>query len=411
VAGALTLAAGGVLPANAATSVRADYAPNGNASFGDVVGVGSDTLEFILDFGADGDVSGDSGYNDAGNLYKLISFDATADANARASWANGSTLSNPLSLNPTTVYRGGTYPIQRINGSGAGINALLTDTAPTDPYLNFVRMSSNPTAANGATAQSNGWQGLQDFVLGHEDLAAAAANSTNAPAGLTTTQLASIYTCADTTWASVGVTGANSGDKIIPIIPTSGSGTRKTFESDIGITDAQLGPCVVIAEESDPTAITSLSSTTTDPNGGTCTPNCSYDAIEPISGARLNLWSGKSGNTTFGSDPGTGYFHDPTANYPGGAALSPGIHQLLGSPPGGGTTYDDNRALNVVYRWTDQLLSTPWQPGGTLNWAETLFCNPGGTTTPFFQTAAGKTLIAEAGANPASQSCLSTPLT
>jgi ABC-type phosphate transport system substrate-binding protein len=408
--GALSLAVGGALPAHASTTVKADYAPIGGATFGDVVGDGSDTLQFIVDFGADGDVSGDSGYNDAGNLYKLVSMDATADSNARFSWANGSTLANPLALDPTAVYRGGTFPVQRINGSGAGINALLADTSPSDPYINFARMSSNPTAAEGATAQANGWQGLQDFVLGHEDLRAAADLTTNAPAGLTTTQLAAIYECTDTTWASLGSTGANAADHIIPIIPQSGSGTRNTFLADIGITAAQLGSCVSIGEENDPTAITSLTGTT-NPNGGTCTPACSADAIEPFSGARLNLYSGLSGNTAFGSNPGSGYFHDPTANYPGGATLVPGIKQLSGAPLGGGSSYDDNRALNIVFRWTDQISSTSWQPGGTLNWAETLFCNPGGTTTPFFQTAAGKTLIAEAGGDPSSQSCLSTPLT
>jgi len=40
-----------------------------------------------------------------------------------------------------------------------------------------------------------------------------------------------------------------------------------------------------------------------------------------------------------------------------------------------------------------------------------LFRNPGGSTTPFFQTSAGKALIAEARADPSTQSCLATPLT
>ena len=81
-------------------------------------------------------------------------------------------------LNPTAVYRAGTFPVQRINGSGAGINALLADTSAADPYINFARMSSNPTTANGATAVTNGWQGLQDFVLGTENLREAAASPT-----------------------------------------------------------------------------------------------------------------------------------------------------------------------------------------------------------------------------------------
>jgi hypothetical protein len=105
----------------------ADYEPGAN----DVVGVGSDTLQFMLDFGADGDTNGDLGFN-ATNVYKLVSMDATADSNARFSWAVGATLASPTAgaLNPTDVLRGGTYPQQRINGSGAGIKAL--SPRPTD---------------------------------------------------------------------------------------------------------------------------------------------------------------------------------------------------------------------------------------------------------------------------------------
>ena len=64
----------------------ADPAPSSN----DVVGVGSDTLQYMLDFGADGDFNSNPGYN-AGKLSRLISFDATPDANARAGYLNGST--------------------------------------------------------------------------------------------------------------------------------------------------------------------------------------------------------------------------------------------------------------------------------------------------------------------------------
>ena len=45
----------------------------------DVVGVGSDTVQDAIDFLADGDYVFDAGYNAAGNKYRLINFDATAD--------------------------------------------------------------------------------------------------------------------------------------------------------------------------------------------------------------------------------------------------------------------------------------------------------------------------------------------
>jgi hypothetical protein len=441
--GAMGLSLGlAALPAQAAPS---DYAPG----FNDVVGVGSDTLQFIVDFGDDGDPSGDTGYNGAGNLYKVVSFDATADSNARAAYLNNSTDGNLLPLDPTDVLRGGTFPIERINGSGAGISALLADTALTDPYIDFVRMSSEPTATEESTAASQGWGGLQIFQLGNENLSMAkqgtsTTSESNAPAGLSVPQLAQIYECnptgelnaagtgtvaADDGFTQWNFVGGTSTDQIIPIIPQAGSGTRSTFLADIGISNAQLGPCVVTGEENDPTAITGLSSVTSNPITSTaCSPNCAYDAIEPFSGARLNLWLGKSGNTADGSNPSSGYFHVPTTPYPGGAVETPGVvlmcasasaecEATTGEPSGSlstvspTATYDDQRALNIVYRWSDQTSSTPWQPGGTENWAETLFCNPGGTTVPFYQTPAGKTLIAEAGANPATQSCLSSPAT
>src|SRR5215475_5982009 len=106
----------------------ADYAP----TKGDAVGVGSDTLQYLVDFAADGDPAGDFGYNSAGNKNKLINFDATADANARLAYAangvgsgqcapgtggtagtgngSGTHADSPCSLNPTIVLRAGLSP-------------------------------------------------------------------------------------------------------------------------------------------------------------------------------------------------------------------------------------------------------------------------------------------------------------
>jgi ABC-type phosphate transport system substrate-binding protein len=418
--GAMALSVCAALPAQAAQAApaaKADYQPTPT----DVVGDGSDTLQYLLDFGASGDPSGDNGYNSTGGKNKLISFDATADSNARISWDNGSTLAAPILQNPTAVYRAGTVPVQRINGSGAGINALLANTAITQAHIDFARMSSNPTVAQGQTAVNNGWQGLQQFVAGTEHLREAAATATNSPVGLSAQQLVAIYQCTATTWNQVGGTST---DTIVPIIPQSGSGTRNTFLADLqaanGGVAITLGTCVHIGEENDPVAVTSLTSTT-NPNGGTTchVPGstttagpCSADAVEPFSGARLNLWAGLSGNTTFGPNPTTGYFKDPNTAYPGAAtALNPGVTQLTGTPSDANPVYNDTRNLNIVYRWTDQISTSPWQPGGSLNWAQTLFCNPGGTVTPFFQSTQGKLLLAEAGADPSTQSCLTTPLT
>jgi hypothetical protein len=582
----------------------ADYEPGSN----DVVGVGSDTLQYMLDFGAGGDTNGDLGYNNSA-YYKLDSMDATADANGRFSWAVGATLASPTAgaLNPTDVLRGGTYPQQRINGSGAGISALLADTSVLDPTINFVRMSSNPTASEGAVAAANGWQGLQDFVLGTDTLQEAADLTNNIPcgtatgacpattgglqsnnlvtAGLSAVELGHIYeantpncyawpglwalagssaTATASTTLSAAITSATatsisvssttgfpatlpfsvaisngtasgweaatvtaesgdtltvtrgvygttaqtaasgatvsliptgiSTDTIIPIIPQSGAGIRSTFLADLSTalgTTVNAGTCTTIGESNDPTAITSLATNssgnplTVNPvDGSTCSPNCAYDAIEPFSGARLDLWNGVVGNSSYGSNVGAAnaYFRNPADPYPNTKAdvETPGIEQLantttlsaaitssatsltVASDAGfpttapftvtigtedltvtavsgttwtvtrgaNGTTaaaqaagatvslvdtvdntptYTDHRDLYVVYRWTDQISSTDWQPGSATNWAETLFCNPGGSFTPFFQTGPGQVLLSEAGDDPSTQTCLSSP--
>lgn len=392
--GAMVLSVGAALPAQAAQAAPADYGPGAH----DIVGVGSDTLQYLLDFGADGDPSGDAGYNTAGNNYKVVSVDATADANARASYLNNSTNTTLLPLQGTQFLRAGTYPIQRPNGSGAGINAMLADTSAADPTINFVRMSSAPTTTQGATAVSNGWGGLEVVTLGNENLRMVAdGTTTNAPAGLSAQQLVQIYQCTDTTWNQVG---GSSTATIIPAIPQSGSGTRNTFLADLatanGGTAITLGSCVVTVEENDPTGIT----------GNTSPAN----VIVPFSGSRLNLWNGVSGNTTISSSSGVGFFHAPSTAYPGAATpIAPNVVPLTGTPSDTNVVYNDTRNLYVVYRWSDQQSTTPWQPGGTRSWAQTLFCDPGGPA-PYFDTPAGQALLAQAGANPA-YSCASSPLT
>jgi ABC-type phosphate transport system substrate-binding protein len=386
--GAMVLTLGGSVPA------QADYAPGPH----DIIGVGSDTLQYLLDFADDGDPNGDAGFNTSGNFYKVVSFDATADSNARAAYLNNSTDATLLPLDPTAVLRAGTYPVERPNGSSAGINALLADTSAAYPTINFVRMSSAPTTTEGATAQSEGFGGLEVVTIGQENLEMAASLATNAPAGLSAQQLVDIYQCTPgfTQWTDVGGTST---DTIIPAIPQAGSGTRSTFLSELqaanGGTAITLGGCVVTVEENDPTGITG----NTDPN----------DVIEPFSGSRLNLWNGVSGDTAQSASTGVGYFHVPTTAYPGGASIPPNIQLLTGKPSDGNSVFDDDRDLYIVYPYIDQTSTTPWQPGSKLNWAEALFCNPGGTT-PWIDSPAGLDDISQAGADP-DYSCASTPLT
>jgi ABC-type phosphate transport system substrate-binding protein len=404
----------------------ADYAPTGK----DVVGVGSDTLQYLVDFAADGDQLGDPGYNTTGGKFKLINFDATADANARLAYGNfgqsgnsagdcapgtGSVVGSqglplqadaPCTLNPTIVMKAGFSPVQRPNGSGAGAKALAADTGH---LITFARASAceGPTCASGAGPLSASFDSIE---VGTDPLAMLTASTTNAPP-LSANQLKLIYACTDTTWSQVGGTGAGAGDTIIPIIPQVGSGTRSTFLADIGL--SAPGTCVKVGEENDPTAIAAQS-----------TP---ADAIEPMSGGRLNLFLGML--STGAANGVGGYFKDPSCTLNAintstpaacGASsntITPAVKFVTsGTPSDGGQLFDVARPLFIYFRDSDVNSTTPWQPGTTLNAVRTLFYNPcatgeSGCTTvngvtfgpggaPFFATSAAATDISAAGINP-----------
>jgi ABC-type phosphate transport system substrate-binding protein len=367
---ALGLGAGFVAALTLCTGVaHADLAPSST----DIVGVGSDTVQNIANFVADGDTAGSPGYNSAGNLNRVVSFDATPDANDRAGYLNGSTNASLKLLSPTVVLRAGTNPVQRPNGSGAGIAALLADKASSE-VINFVRASRLPTDAEQNTAISNGWGGLHVVKISTDDLRIAAATTTNAPAALTPTQLVSIYTCTATTWTAVGGTSTAT---IIPQVPQNGSGTRSTFLNDLkaanGGTAPVLGACVQTVEENDPTSITGATSPA--------------DAIAPFSGGRLALYN-------------SGYFKDPTKVFGvAPVAVQAGVSLLTGTG-----SYDNTRGLYIVFRDSDKASTKPFQPGGTKNWVQTLFSNAGGTA-PFVNTTAGKADIASGGATPSYSDC------
>jgi hypothetical protein len=383
-----------------ATPAFADYAPSSH----DTVGVGSDTVQNIADFAADGDPFGDgSGYNGIGNKYKLISFDATADANDRAAYLNNSTNASLQALNPTIVLRQGSVPVQRPNGSSAGIAALIADTG-TPHKINFVRASRALKATEEAQYHTATGDVLDTVKISDDPLeiahSIAGPNSvggtnpaSNIPAaGLTTAQLVSIYSCASSarTWSQVGGTSTND---IIPLIPQNGSGTRSTFLADLqaanGGTAITLGGCVETVEENDPGSIAlalqpplNLAGTTV-PANGTLDP---ADAIVPFSAGRLELYTGGNGNP--------GYFHDPGTAFPGTSSpLSPGIALIAGTGVAAGNVYDDVRGLFIIFRNSD-LSDAGWQPGSTLNWAQALFWGSGsyygqGLADPFTEAAGG----------------------
>lgn len=203
-AAAFTLAATALVAAGAGTA-SADPPRGVVPARTDIVGVGSDTTEFVVNALA-------GTYNPhhaAGG--RLYSFDATGSAKI--------------------VTKKGCASITRPDGSSAGIAALVADTRGC---IDFARSSRGPKP-DGSEAR------LVFLPFARDAVTTAVATTTNSPTNLTTAQLKSIYTCTARTWNKVG---GRSTAAIKPLLPQTGSGTRAFFESAIGITDAQVGSCV-----------------------------------------------------------------------------------------------------------------------------------------------------------------------
>lgn len=332
-----------------------------NPSPTDAVGIGSDTVQNMGNFLADGDNAGNPGYNSAFPKNRMVSFDATPDANDRAGYLNGSSASLPKALNPTIVLRQGLQPVQRPNGSGSGVAALVGDIGATH-NIDFVRMSRLPKSGEYALAAAAANVGpLRAVKISTDNLKLATATTTNAPATLTAAQIVSIYQCTTTDWMAVGGTAGT----IVPQIPQSGSGTGDTFRADLatlnGGPTVTLGGCVQVGEENDPAVLAS-------------NPN----AIGPFSEGRKNLYD-------------SGYFNNPANKYG-----TPQVALTSGIKFNSETTYTTNRGLFIVFRDNDTNAPSKFQPGGSRNIIRDLFYNPGGGA-PFVQGASGQADITAAG--------------
>jgi hypothetical protein len=387
--------AASMLPVLSAGTASADYAPQS----GDVVGVGGDTSQFALQFAADGDVSGDSGYNAANNKNRFVAFSATPDANGRSAYTNSVTSgAASVALNPTDVLRAGTDPVQRVSSSGNAISALLADQNNPE-VINYVFSSSPPTSGNQTTAGNEGFGYLHVVEIGTDSVQIAANGaSTHAPTGLSASELLSIYTGAVLTWNQLPGNSGGSGDTIIPLIPPSGSSIYKTFLADLttanlGSTPTLSNPNIKTVEQNDPTAIT-----------GSTAANAA-DEIVPFSAARLALWNKDyfyNPASAFGTNDttGVGGHGSPFPQTGTSTSLSPGITLLTGTPGDTKPIYDSPITDYVIFRQTDAALSTPFQPGSSLNWVETLFSDPSSPTTAWLDSSPGKALIAAAGVTP-----------
>src|SRR5215472_2050659 len=184
----------------------------------DIVGVGSDTLQNVLD-----QFSLDYNKTHLPPAKQLYSWDATNPKTGA--------IGDPI------VTKSGCSSTPRPDGSSAGITALDANAKTADGKafcIDFAR-SSRPRAS---TDPALGPGGIVFVALAKDAVTWASNATTNAPTNLTTAQLNAIYTCTDTNWSQVG--GANA--PINAQLPQTSSGTRAFFLKAIGV--ATPGPCV-----------------------------------------------------------------------------------------------------------------------------------------------------------------------
>ncbi len=417
-----------------AAPALADYAP----SAGDAVGVGSDTLQFAVDFVADGNHLGGAGYNSLGNANKWVNFDATADAHARLSYATPGNVTagctpgagkkkgtgnatavhaeastGTCQLNNSIVLRTGLKPVQRPNGSGAGTEALAFDMVAQLKNIDYARSSDLKGASFTARSVS-----ASRITVGDEDFAMASATTTNAVA-LTAAQIVLIYKANTNStdngflvsaggaaatgcvkWNQIPGNYSGSSDYIIPVYPQSSAGTYSFWQTAVNAAAFTVGTCSVASEENDPLAILHA----TNPSYASANVSAgSANAIEPMSGARLNLWNGKKGDGTNNKPSGAvKYFLDPSCPYGnntvdsagtagfgatgqcGSAATSVGslatalpidVSEVVLHTTGGWWT--TTRNIYIYFRSAELNNQVDaFQPGFNINLIRTLFANP-----------------------------------
>jgi ABC-type phosphate transport system substrate-binding protein len=379
VAGTSTLVALFAAPASADPQARPS----------DAVGVGSDTAQYGADFLMDGDVSGHAGYNQ-GKANRVYNEFATGDGNGRALYDSKGNLigvSSSGSPNGTSALalRAGAKPVQRPDGSGDGIAALIADSLGGTGYqglpkgsISFARASRLPKASENSTCQSNpNCGGLHVFQFATDALAMGKwSGGTSNAVPLSAAQLKTIYSCGGTgpsgavLWNAVGGT---SPDPIDAVIPQSGSGTRNFFLADIGL--SAPGACVRTSQEHDPTGITKAVNPA--------------DAIEPFSVGRLKLIQANYFTNT----------QEPASDFQVADVTT-------GTPSDSGAVYNSahgvyfiarDHDLNAVAANFDPTSPDPSlhaaQPGGTSNWVQTLFLG----STSWIARSTNAPLIASAG--------------
>jgi ABC-type phosphate transport system substrate-binding protein len=186
---------------------------------GDIVGVGADTDEFLLD-----QFSHDYNASHSTSAHLLYSWDATNPSTG----AVGDSIKT----------KSGCSTIPRPDGSSAGITAFDAN-AKTSDKKDFCIDYARSARGRSSTDPPKAAGGIVFVELAKDAITYTTQATTNAPGNLTTAQLASIYNCVDTNWSQVGGKSA----PIHAFVPNPAeSGMAKSFLTMIGVTSP--GSCV-----------------------------------------------------------------------------------------------------------------------------------------------------------------------
>lgn len=192
----LAVAAGVALLAIAFGTGTAQADPVGPPSPRDLVGMGSDTTDQVVNAIAETPYASDG-------IKHIGSFDALGSATVNTG-------------------RVGCSAVPRANGSTAGRNALIASLNAGDNCLQFARSSSGPVATTPALR----WA---EFAV--DAVTFAVTSNSSIPRRLTRAEITAIYNCqGDPSWT--------------PLIPQAGSGTRAFWLSFVGLTETTIPACV-----------------------------------------------------------------------------------------------------------------------------------------------------------------------
>ncbi|MFJ8492647.1 Ig-like domain repeat protein [Streptomyces sp. NPDC094038] len=214
-----TLASGITLTSGAA------YAdPGAGITTHQLVGVGSDVTQDVLDALAGETVNGTSYASSAvtADGYTLASYDATEPGTGSTTSQIQTRTGGPKFLRPNGANAARVALSDSVAGGNYAVSGSANDgTVDIKDQIDFARNTSAPAVAGSA---------LTAVPYARDAVGFAAKGS--ALAQLTKQQLHDIYT---------GALTEINGVTIHPFIPNSGSGTRSFFQKAIGVTDAQLG--------------------------------------------------------------------------------------------------------------------------------------------------------------------------